>query len=274
MPEAMRAPLLFACVMAAAISACAIDDGGDPMPAGAARAPALATTSEKLPPAAVAVAVAPPAVSAAEPGSLRAVAADVSNIGEPMILVAGWRDDESAAGVPVYAQRNGGWRRITIGEWPPGTASIVRAVDAADLDGDGTLEVSALGREDDGDSGDRALLVVFRLRDRELEKIAEASWDGDDDHLWLADSDGDGRHQAVIGSRQRRAARAFSLEGGQLVAREPKGTGAQRRGDTVGMSLPGADSPLRVALRAASGGRSMLATVEEWNAELARLRPR
>ena len=269
----MRASWLLACVMVPASSACAIDDGDEPPPARAARAPALATTAEKVPPAEV-VAAPPAAVSPAEPGSLRAVAADLASIGEPMVLVAGWRDQESAAGVPVYAQRNGGWRRVTIGEWPRGAASSVRAVDAADLDGDGTLEVAALGREDDGRGGDRALLVVFRLRDRELDKLAEARWNGDADRLWLADSGGDGRHEVVIGLRQRRAARAFAFESGQLIAREPKGTGPGRRGDTVAMSLPDDGSPLSVAVRAASGGRSMLETVEEWNAELARLRPR
>jgi hypothetical protein len=268
----MREPLQLAgLAMALAIGACAVEDSAEPAPAKTSPAPRLAT-AEPMPAASERPAA--PAARSTEPPVLRAIAADLANSGEPMVVVAGWRDRDSAAGVPVYAQRNGGWRRLTTGEWPDGAGSIARAVDAADLDGDGAIEVAAFGRVGDGGEADRARLAVFRLRDRELEQVAEVRWQGAEDRLWLIDSDGDGSSEVVVGGRGRRAVRAFSLEGDALVARAARGAGPKRNRESVEMSLPGAGGPFQVAVRPATGGAPMLATLQQWNAELARLRPR
>ena len=261
----MRATSWLACLMALAINACAPAGGEETPPARlASRAPAADRTT---PPAATTPRPAP------RDGRTReAIAADLSDNGEPMIVVAGWRDDTGVPGVPVYAQRNGGWRRLTAGDWPAGESSFVRAVEAADLDGDGRLELIALGRTG-AVGGGQAMLAVFRMREGDLDLVAETRWQGGADRVWVIDGAGD-RDKVVVGGRNRRALRAFALDGDRLVPRRTEGAAPPARGDGVIMSLPLPSGAMPVAVRDAGGGRPLLATVEEWNAELARLRPR
>jgi hypothetical protein len=199
-------------------------------------------------------------------GRRRAVAADLLGAGEPMVVVAGCRDSAGAAEVPVYAQRNGGWRRVTAGEWPAGDAAAVAAVDAADLDGDGALEVAALGSSGDG----RAHLALYRMRDRDLALIAETSWRGRADRLEIAVDE----RTIGISGRHGRRPRAFALDGDRLVSRTPVDRSTPHRPHRLAMTFAAADGPLRVDISAAAGGPAMLSRIAAWNDELARLRPR
>ncbi|HUS68857.1 MAG TPA: hypothetical protein VMZ28_30180 [Kofleriaceae bacterium] len=104
---------------------------------------------------AIALLAAPAAVRADEPRVLAAVAGDLAGTGEPMLVVAGFRDAGGRAEVPVVAQRDGGWQIIARGAWP---GDEVTAVEVADVEGDARPEVIALGR-----AGGRARLVVFAL---------------------------------------------------------------------------------------------------------------
>lgn len=199
-------------------------------------------------------------------GTHRAIAADLAGSGEPIIAVTGCRDGGGAAEVAIYAQRNGGWRRIGGGAWPDGESSSVSSLDAADLDGDGALELAALGSAGDG----RAHLAVFRMRDRDLVPVAETSWNGHPGALEIADVDG--RAVLLIRTRRGRARRAFALDGEALAERAAIDVRSPRRAHSLEMSLPAASGPLRVAIAASSGGPSMLHRIAAWNDELARLR--
>ena len=265
----MRATSRLACVMALAINACAVDGGDHPPPAPlASSAPQRAPAGEEAGPRAPAA----PASASLDPRTHDAIAADLSQSGEPMIAVAGWRDETGAPGVPVYAQRNGGWRRLTTSQWPAGESSFVRAVEAADLDGDGRLELIALGRTG-ADDGGLATLAVFRMRDGDLELVADTHWTGGGDRVWVPGGAGD-RGEIVVGGRNRRALRSFALDGERLVPGGTPMAAPPAPGDEVTMTLPGPCGAIRVAVRDAGSGRPLLATIAKWNAELARLRPR
>ena len=257
-----------------AISACAAGDdqatpqatGLTPLVAVAARAPARAPAAARR--------TRSPVDAARPPRPLPAVAADFARTGEPLIMVAGYRDESGIPLVPVYAQRNGGWRRIGAGEWPAGSGASIHAVDGGDIDGDGSPELAALGRIGEGDAA-LTVLVVFRMRDGDLEPIAETRWDGPGDELTISDGGGDGGQEiAVVRRRDRRELRRFALADGHLVPSSVQGPPSGRDRDRVRMALPDAGRAIRVEVRAASGAPSVLATIEEWNAELARLRPR
>jgi hypothetical protein len=249
------------CLTALAISACAAGDGA-PSPRPRERRVVIAAPrigEAHLDAASQPERPSPPRST----GRHRAVAADLLGAGEPMIVVAGCRDPSGAAEVPVYAQRNGGWRRVSAGEWPGGDAAAVASVDAADLDGDGGLEVVALGTGGDG----RPHLAVYRMRDRDLVLTAATTWRGRADRLDIAIDE-----RAIgIGGRP---PRAFALEGDRLVPRTPVDTRPPRRARGLAMTLAAADRSLRVAVGAAAGGPSMIARIAAWNDELARLRPR
>lgn len=223
------------CLTALAIGACATDDREPPV---ATRKPAnLATTAKTEAPARQPTAPAPRAATVARTHD--AVAVDLAGSGEPLIAVAGCQDANGNPVVPLYAQRNGGWRRIAEGEWPAGDGSEVQAIDARDLDADGVPELIAQGRGEDSDGANRSRLAVYRLRAGDLELVPEARGDG---------------------------------PGGDISLSDPA---TSRRGDhQVVMSLPDPAGAMRVVVRAAGGGPSMLGTIQKWNAELARLRPR
>ncbi len=208
-----------------------------------------------------------PEAPAPQRGTHRAIAADLSDSGEPIIAVTGCRDASGAAEVPIYAQRNGGWRRIGGGAWPDGGDSSVSSLDAADLDGDGTLELIALGTAGEG----RAQLAVYRLRDRDLDLVSETSWNGHPGPLEVVAVDR--RAAILVRDRRGRPRRAFSLDAGVLAARAVIQVRSQRRAHALEMSLPATSGQLRVAIAAASGGPSMLPRIEAWNDELARLQP-
>ncbi len=263
----MRAAARLACLLAVASSGCDADEGAVPssapvqtMPALVSRAPSPREAKPE------------PRPVAADPLLREGIAADLTQSHEPMVVVAGWQDDQGTAAVPVYAQRNGGWRRVTSGEWPAGSGSAVREVDAADLDGDGVLEVVALGRAGEGDRT-RAALLVYRMRDADLLMVAESLWTGAAHRMVIAEPVGGKRALLVLGGGER-VVRTFALEGDHLVA-----TGSSRehppdrpRRDAIAMTLPGGDRPMRVSVRPATGGPSMVGIIQDWNAELARLR--
>jgi len=261
-------------VTALAISACAAGDD-QATPQASHPTPVTAVLPDRAPAPAPAAAgpTRPPVVAATPSRPLPAIAADFARTGEPLIMVAGYRDDSGIPLVPIYAQRNGGWRRIGAGEWPAGAGSIIRAVDGGDMDGDGWPELAALGQIGEGE-GALTVLVVFRMRDRDLERIAETRWDGPGDELAIGGGGGNGGQEiAVVRRRDRRELRRYALAGGHLVPRAAPGPSSARDRDRVRMALPDAGRTIRVEVRAASGAPSVLATIEEWNAELARLRP-
>jgi hypothetical protein len=264
----MREPRRVAgCVMALAIGACSRNEqAASPPPAPptaqARPGPALASRAE---------ADTPDRPSPVDLGPLDAVAADLTG-SEPIIAVAGYRDEDGVAAIPIYAQRNGGWRRIGTVAWPESEGANVVAVDAGDLDGDGRPELAALGRIADEGGGSRAELAVYRLDGGDLALVADVRLDGAASELWLGDEDGDGRPEIAV--RGRRLARLYSLDEGRLVSRSRRAPAAPRDHDRVIMPLPGPAGRMRVVVRAASGCPSVLGTIRQWNAELARLRPR
>jgi hypothetical protein len=199
-------------------------------------------------------------------GTHRAIAADLAGSGEPIIAVTGCHDAAGSAEVALYAQRAGGWRRIGGGAWPDGESSSVSAVDAADLDGDHALELAALGTAGEG----RAHLAIYRMRDRDLDLVAETGWNGHPGALEIVEVQG--RPVILIRNRRGRARRAFALDGEMLAERPTIDAVPSRRAHSLEMSLPSPSGPLRVAIAGASGGPSMLSRIAAWNDELARLR--
>lgn len=229
-------------VMALALTGCAVDEDAPPIAAAVGTAPALALS----PPAASAVRVESPRGSRSR-AARRGVAADVAGTGEPFIMVAGATDADGAPAVPVYAQRDGGWRVIASGDWPAGASSAIERVEAVDLDGDGAVEVIAFGVVGDAAPEPGRRTIVYRWRHGDLVRMAEGSYDRAARALTIIDGDAD-LLRAV--RRPRRARR---------VARE-----------RISVSLPGPDGALDVLVRPA-GDASLLATIVSWNAELDRL---
>lgn len=112
--------------------------------------------------------------TAGPPRRLSAVAGDLAGTGEPLLVVAGFRDENGHATIPVIAQRNGGWHVIARGAWPAGDDAEIIAVEIADVAGDARPDVVALGRVNG-----RAHLAVYQLAvgslvaDTELDLAAE-----------------------------------------------------------------------------------------------------
>jgi hypothetical protein len=120
----------------------------------------------------IALLAAPAALRAGEHARLPAVAGDLAGTGEPLLVVAGFRDADGRAVVPVIAQRNGGWQVIARGAWPGARDAEIVAVEIADVSGDERPDVIALGRSDG-----RARLVVFELAVGSLVPVSELDAD-------------------------------------------------------------------------------------------------
>jgi hypothetical protein len=143
-----------------AISACAAgDDQATPQAAGltplvavAARAPARAPAAARR--------TRSPVDAARPPRPLPAVAADFARTGEPLIMVAGYRDRRVPL-VPVLRPAHAGWRRIGAGEWPAGSGAIIHRSTVATSTVTDRLSRCALGRIEEGDAA-LTVLVVFR----------------------------------------------------------------------------------------------------------------
>lgn len=108
------------------------------------------------------------------------------------------------ATVFVYRQAGDEWKPLTDGGWlggGGGNGSTVRNVEVADLDGDGSPEVIALGRVGSKTKEASARLVVLALHDGALRELAKVEWNvATYTHgfgLAIGDLDGDKRPEIV-----------------------------------------------------------------------------
>jgi len=140
--------------------------------------------------------------------------------------------DRRRATVFVYRQSGDEWKPLTDGGWlggGGGNGSTVRNVEVADLDGDGTPEVIALGRVGSKTQEASARLVVLALRDGKLRELAKAEWNvATYTHgfgLAIGDIDGDKRPEIATtgflfdGTTEHGFVRTWSFEKSALVMR-------------------------------------------------------
>lgn len=134
------------------------------------------------------------------------------------------------ATVLIYRQAGATWTLLTEGGWlggGGGDGSAVRAVEIADLDGDGRPEVIALGRVGMRAREASARLVVLALADGHLHELAKAEWNAgratEGSRVAVADLDGDGRPEITTaglvfdGTTERAFERTWSYDGALAV---------------------------------------------------------
>jgi hypothetical protein len=199
----------------------------------AAGAPAPAPAPATAPPNPEARAVVVREESSAE-GETRLFSAGVADLDRDgtLELVAGGFSAVSGgrrSTVRVYRQRGAEWAPIAEGGWDGGPGSLIHNVQVADLDGDGRLEVVALGRVGAEPFEAKARLAILGLDGAKLVPRAEEEWlSGSYTHgygLAIGDLDGDGAPEIVTGGFQGDGARevgfvrVWSMAGGKLALR-------------------------------------------------------
>jgi hypothetical protein len=175
-------------------------------------------------------------------------------------LVAGGfsaRDGGRRSTVLVYRQRGDAWVPLAEAGWDDGSGSTIRNIEIADVDGDGTLDVVALGRVGATEREAKARLAVFGLAGGTLVKRAEIEWrDGRYTHgygLALADLDGDKKIEIVSagfqfdGTRETGFVRVWSYDK-QLAVRakialDGQGSASMRINDVAIGDLDGDRKP-------------------------------
>ena len=119
---------------------------------------------------------------------------------------AGFSTSAGRRRATVFVERRVGetWQPIVDGGWlggGGGGGSAIRAVEIADLDGNGTLEIVALGSVGSQAKHASARLVVLELRDGALHERAKVEWnDATYTHgtaIKLDDLDGDRRPEII-----------------------------------------------------------------------------
>jgi hypothetical protein len=215
-----------------------------------------AAAPEPAPSSEISAAVAPPATAApaaaAAPKPIPTTQAvvvreEVSPAGETRLFSAGVADLagdgalELVAGgfsavaggrrstVLVYRQRGAEWTPLAEGGWDGGPGSTIRNVQIADVDGDGRLDIVALGRVGATPWEAKARLAVLAPSGATLAVRAEQEWlTGAYTHgfgLAVGDLDGDGKAEIVTGGFQGEATRevgfvrVWSMAGGKLALR-------------------------------------------------------
>ena len=129
----------------------------------------------------------------------------------------------------VYRQHGDAWEPLAEAGWDDGEGSTVRNVQVVDVDGDGRLDIVALGRVGPTSHESKARLAVFDLQNGKLVERAEIEWQsGLYTHgygLAVADLDGDGTPEIVSGgfqydgARETGYVRVWSMVHGQLALR-------------------------------------------------------
>ncbi|HEX7839562.1 MAG TPA: VCBS repeat-containing protein [Kofleriaceae bacterium] len=147
-------------------------------------------------------------------------------------LVAGGFSGEAKgrrSTILVYRQHGESWEPLAEAGWDDGAGSTVRNVQIADVDGDGRLDIVALGRVGPTSHEAKARLAVFDLQDGKLVERAEIQWQsGRYTHgygLAVADLDGDGKPEIATGgfqfdgTRETGYVRVWSMSSGKLELR-------------------------------------------------------
>lgn len=135
-------------------------------------------------------------------------AADLDGDGALELVAGGFsaHDGGRRSTVRVYRQRGERWEPLAESGWDGGPGSLVRNVEIADVDGDGKLDIVALGRVGEKPHDAKARLAVFGLEGGRLAKRAEIDWlDGTYTHgygLAIGDLDGDGAPEIATGGFQ------------------------------------------------------------------------
>lgn len=171
---------------------------------------------------------------ASESGEIRLLsggAADLDGDGTLELVAGGFSTQAGGRRSTIIAYRQHGdtWTPLAEAGWAGGAGSIVRNVELADADGDGRLDVIAVGRMGATTQEAHARVAVFGLDGGRLVLRAEQTWRlGEYTHgygLATGDLDGDGRLEIVTGGFQRAGAsetgfvRVWSLRQGALVLR-------------------------------------------------------
>jgi hypothetical protein len=134
--------------------------------------------------------------------------ADLDGDGALELVAGGFstRDTGRRSTVIAYRQRGELWVPLAEAGWDGGAGSLVRNVEIADADGDGRLDVIALGRVGASPHEARARLAVFALEGERLVLRADSTWlEGTYTHgygLAIGDLDGDGKPEIATGGFQ------------------------------------------------------------------------
>jgi hypothetical protein len=134
--------------------------------------------------------------------------ADLDGDGTLELIAGGFstQDEGRRSTIIAYRQRGETWSPVAEAGWDGGEGSTVRNVEIADVDGDGKLEVIALGRVGATQQEARARLAVFSLENGRLVMRTDQSWlAGQYTHgygLAIGDLDRDGRPEIVTGGFQ------------------------------------------------------------------------
>jgi hypothetical protein len=197
-------------------------------PAVPAVAPAPATAPAPKPtPTTQAVVVREEISPAGETRLFSAGVADLDRDGALELVAGGFSavDGGRRSTVRVYRQRGAEWVPLAEGGWDGGPGSTIRNVQIADVDGDGRLEVVALGRVGATPWVAKARVAVLAPSGATLAVRAEVEWQtGTYTHgfgLAAGDLDGDGKAEIVTGGFQGEPARevgfvrVWSMTGGK-----------------------------------------------------------
>jgi hypothetical protein len=142
----------------------------------------------------------------ADTGDMRLFAggvADLDGDGTLELVAGGFSSEETGRRptVVVYRQAGDTWAPLTEASWDSAPGSMVRNVEIADTNGDGKLDVVALGRAGKTPHEAKAMVAIYDLAGGKLVKQAEQSWlEGTYTHgygLAIADLDRDNKLEIV-----------------------------------------------------------------------------